>query len=56
LTSNPSGNLAREMSYTIEKEAVVYIILNFCLIEEENHRFSTFEVNIEAFIVGKLIP
>jgi hypothetical protein len=46
-------NLAREMSFTIEKEAVVYIVFNFGLIEDENNRFSTFEVNTEAFIVGK---
>ena len=40
-----SENLAREMSFTIEKEVVVYIVFNFGLIEGENHRFSTFEVN-----------
>jgi hypothetical protein len=33
------------MSFTIEKEVVVYIVFNFGLIEGENHRFSTFEVN-----------
>jgi hypothetical protein len=32
---------------------VVYIVFNFGLIEDENNRFSTFEVNTEAFIVGK---
>jgi hypothetical protein len=52
----PMRNLAREMSFTIEKEAVVYTVFNFGLIEDENNRFSTFEVNTEAFIVGKLIP
>ncbi|EFX89422.1 hypothetical protein DAPPUDRAFT_310478 [Daphnia pulex] len=33
------------MSFTIEKEVVVYIVFNFGLIEGENHRFSTVEVN-----------
>jgi hypothetical protein len=33
------------MSFTIEKEVVVYIVFNFGLIEGENHRFSTIEVN-----------
>jgi hypothetical protein len=33
------------MSFTIEKEVVVNIVFNFGLIEGENNRFSTLEVN-----------